>query len=229
MTDIVIRRPETATAEAEANGLVVKAQCFAVETQEEHAAGAAFLTKIAGIKRFAVELFADAKKAANDAHKSICAAEKKLVDPCDSARALISGKLFTYEAEARRKAEEERRRLEEQARRDEEARKLADAIDAEESGDAETAEEILNEPVVAPVVTVAPAIAKVAGVSARTTWAAEVVDKAALIRYVAEHPEWIGLLDANMPSLNGLARSQRDRLAISGVKASEKHDYAVRS
>jgi hypothetical protein len=70
---------------------------------------------------------------------------------------------------------------------------------------------------------------KVSGIAGRTTWKAEVKDKGALVKYVAEHPEWLSLLDVNMQALNGLARSQKGSLALPGVEAVEEHSIAARA
>jgi hypothetical protein len=94
-----------------------------------------------------------------------------------------------------------------------------DAIEAEAEGDSAAAEAILAEPVSAPIVTVAPQVAKVDGVSSTTRWSAEVMDLMMLVRYVAAHPEWVSLLEANMPNLNRLAISQHEALSIPGVRA----------
>jgi len=115
------------------------------------------------------------------------------------------------------------------ARQREEERQILDAISADESGDKATAAAILEEQRALPVIVVAPALAKVSGVSTRTDWRAEVVDKLALIRYVAAHPEWTNLLEANEPALSGLARSQRSALAIPGVRAIEVQGRSVRA
>lgn len=143
------------------------------------------------------------------------------------------------------RAAEEKRKADEAAaaaqRASEEARKAGDADAAElaalEAADAEevsrraAAEQaaIKAEPVVPPpVVRVAPALASVAGVSTRTTWKAEVTDLHELVRYVAAHPEWLALLTADMTQLNTLARSQKNRMQIPGVKAVEESGFSVR-
>jgi len=67
-----------------------------------------------------------------------------------------------------------------------------------------------------------------AGLATKSTWRAEVADLQALIRYVAEHPEWAHLLEANLTALNGLARSQKSALAIPGVRVVEEKQLAAR-
>jgi len=118
--------------------------------------------------------------------------------------------------------------LEAEARKAEEDRLLAEATAAQDAGDTEQAQAIIDQPIMVPVVTVAPAVARVEGVGQQTRWAAEVTDKLALIKYVALHPEWVGLLDANEPNLNRLAVSQREAMRIPGVRAVSRTIRMVR-
>ena len=225
---VTIEQPSSAVVEAETAPVVHAARALTVATVEQHAAGLDVLKRIAGSERKVKEFFREPKEAAHRAHRSICDRESSLLKPLAEARLIVGGKLGTFEAEQRRRAAEEQRRLQEEARKREEERALQDAIAAEADGATEEAEAILEKPVIAPVIHVAPQIAKAEGVSARKTYRAEIVDKAALVAYVAAHPEWIGLLEANLPALNGLARSQRTALAIPGVRVVEEQGYAVR-
>ncbi len=87
-----------------------------------------------------------------------------------------------------------------------------------------------REAVVAP--TVAP-VAKVPDVAIRTTWKAEVTDFLELVRACGKDPELLGmcseLLQPNMSGLNALARSQKDKLNIPGVKAVSEQGIAARA
>lgn len=68
------------------------------------------------------ELFSDSKKAANDAHKAVCAAEKRLSDPVNAFVAEANKMLWAYDAEQERKWRE----AEEQLRREAEAKAEAE-------------------------------------------------------------------------------------------------------
>jgi hypothetical protein len=173
--------------------------------------------------------FAKAKKSASDAHKMIVAAVASMVGPWAEARTIYFRKSDEYQAAERVKAEAEQRRLQERARKEEEERQLLAAIDAEEGGNQAEAEAILAERPSVPVVTVAPAVAEVKGVSRRTTWSAEVDDLLKLVRYVAQHEEWISLLEPAMPNLNRLAVAQREALSIPGVRAVATQVRSTRS
>lgn len=185
------------------------------------------------------EMCEPARAAADQAKKAILALRDGILGPWAEARSIVFAKSDAYQADQRRIAEEETRRLQELARKEEEERQIQAAIEAEAQGDAATSEAILAEPVSAPVVIVAPAVAKVEGVSSMTRWSAELHDSVCklqgcqdprcrdeglieLVKYVAAHPEWISLLEPSMPNLNRLAVAQRQSLNIPGVRAVSK-------
>ncbi len=229
MQDMTIQVPDTTAIAAETSPIVAEAAALVVADQAGHARALDVAKRAAKGKAAIEEMLEPAVKAANAAHKTLTGLRNNLTAPLDHARQIASTKAMNWESEQRRKAEEDRKRLEAEARRLEEERQIADAIAAEEEGDAETAEAIMAEPTITPVVHVAPAIAKVQGVATKTTWDAEVTDLRALIRYVAEHPEWEHLLMPSAVALRGLARSQKGALSIPGVRAVESKDYAFRS
>lgn len=227
-TMIQIEKPAPPAIVAELSPLVAAARAFRVVDVETHAAALERIKRLRSGEKGIEEHFARAKKSASDAHKEIVAAVSALLGPIAEARRIYDNSAGAYEQEERRKAEEEQHRLQEKARLEEEERQLAAAQEAQDRGDTDGAESIISEPVSAPLITVAPQVAKVEGVSNRTTWSAEVTDFERLVVYVAAHPEWLSLLDANLPNLNRLAVAQRQALAIPGVRAISKTVRATR-
>lgn len=225
---ITIESPATEAHEEANQAIVAEAKAIVITDAEQHAAAQEFLTRVAGMSKQVRELFRESKAAAHQAHRSVCSLESSLLQPLSRASENVRGKVLSYEQAERRRAEEEAQRKAEEARRAEEERRLADAEQAEAEGDHETAEAILEEAPVVPI-TVAPTpkVAKVAGVSRRVRWVAEVDDLLALVNYVAENPEWLHLLAPDMAALNGLARSQKDRMRIPGVKVRADESLAV--
>jgi len=130
---------------------------------------------------------------------------------------------------------EERKRREAEAVAAEAARKEREKLEAQAAraaaaGKVEKAEALQATAAAIPDrIEIASAAPKIGGLTTKTTWKAEVTDKAALIKYVAEHPEWLGIFEINMTALHGLARAQKDALAIPGVKAVEERQLASRS
>jgi|GEM_PF-797660 len=61
--------------------------------------------------------------------------------------------------------------------------------------------------------------AKVAGISTSKNWKARVTDKAALLKYIADHPEMHDWVDIRMTGLNGMARAMKQTMNIPGAEA----------
>lgn len=229
MSEIVIARPDEGAIKAEIVPVTARAQALTVTNQDEHESALAFIGDVGRTAKKVEALFAEPKRLAFAAHRAITAAEAVLLEPLKHAKQLAGRKCDTYESEVRARVEAEERAAREAARKQEEERQLRDAIEAEAAGDVEQAEAILAEPVAVPVIRVEAPVAKVAGVSARETWSAEVTDKMALIRHVAAHPELAPLLDANLTALNAQARSLKAEMRIPGVRAKAETVRSVRS
>lgn len=133
------------------------------------------------------------------------------------ARASLKRSLLQYQI-----AEEQRRReLEAQAQ--EAARKEREKLEAqaaklEAKGKVEKAEALQAAAAAVIVPTIAPTTPKVAGISTRVTYRAEVVDKLELVKAVAAGTVPLNALDANMPFLNNQARAMKESLPYPGVK-----------
>lgn len=82
--------------------------------------------------------------------------------------------------------------------------------------------------VIAAIVPQAPA-PKAAGIATTKRWTAEVTDKLALIRYVAEHPEYASYLEVNEAALRQFATATRGAAEIPGVRIHQAEALAVRS
>jgi len=59
---------------------------------------------------------------------------------------------------------------------------------------------------------------RVESVSFRENWRAEVVDKLALLKAIAQRPELVNLVDPNLNALNHLARAHKNALDLPGVR-----------
>lgn len=166
-------------------------------------------------------------KKAHETHKGLVAEKKKHSDPVEEAKRLIKGKRIVYADEQERIRKAEEARIQAEARRLAEEAALAAAIVAEKAGDSAEAEEIINEPIHVPVVTVAKTTPN-AGVSGaiREIWSAEVdlftlVHSIVGVKEIADrlltHPYIT--IEANKSVLDGIARKQHENMKIAGVKA----------
>lgn len=159
-------------------------------------------------------------------------------------------------AEARRAAEAEARKEREriaaeaaaaQARAEAEATELRrQAAEAKAAGDTESAAALAStaesrteaaaavvmeaEVAVTAVHTaVVPAPARVSGIATRSTWKAEVTDKAKVVAFIAANPQFLNVLDVNQSALNQLAKAMKAELPIDGVRVYEERGMSARA
>lgn len=159
-----------------------------VHNPATYAQAGEFLTALKTRIKQVRDFFAEPKKKAAEAHKSICAKEHELLDPLDAAERSLKLKMADYLAieEKRRQAEEERRVTE--------ARKLMEvAAEAESIGESElAAEAVVAAAMESASVTATP---RAAGVSIRKIWRFRVVDTAQVPR------EWMVVNEAALAAL----------------------------
>ena len=214
--EIVIHTPSADGSEY--GPLVAQARVMEVFDKETHKAAQGVYAMLSAARKAVKSLWAEPKRAAHAAHKTITRREGEMDSPLMEAQSMLGARITGYEAEAERKAWLERLRLEALARAAEDERRLQQAVALEAEGaSAEEVQAVLEDVAPAPIIRVEPETARVEGVSTRTLRRAEVRDKMAVIRYVAEHPEFESLLDVNMPAANAFARAQGEALAIPGL------------
>lgn len=166
------------------------------------------------------------KKRASEAHAALVAFEKKMREVPTRMKNLLNGRILDFQNAEKKRADDERKRLEaeqleEQKRRDE----LANW--AEQEGDKEYAAQVRATPVIPLPVPPKKAEPIVAGAGTRTTWKAAVTDMAALVQYVATHPEHINLLNVNQTNADALARLIKNTGTIPGLEFTDKQSLVV--
>ena len=226
---ITIEKPDVSALASEYEPLVDQANALVVDSVETHAAALeGYKILKTAIKRIK-EHYEPARKALETAKKEILRARDTMIAPFDAAMNIVNGKANIYEEEERRKAQEIADREAEAERKRQEDARIAEAEAAEKAGDDELATEIIERPI---EVTPAPAqpetLAKVAGVSSRIVYHAEVNDPTALLRFAASVDWGVSLINPNMPALNALARQHKEKLSIPGVRAVSEISRPVR-
>lgn len=154
------------------------------------------------------------------------ALRSKVEDPLKNAIAnILTPRMssFRQAQERRRQAEEDRLAAEAKKRAEDEA--LENAQELHNAGFAKEAEAMIAAPV-AVATPVVPKAEKVAGLSERQIWSAEVVSKMGLVKAVAAGTVPLVALDANMPFLNSQAKSMKAEMHIPGVKATPRTSFA---
>lgn len=224
MENLNIEMPDTQPFLAQSMELAKKTESFKVITHDDYLFVGEHLKSIKGVQKRVVELFREPKLQTNKAHKAICEAEKKLLDPLKRIESVCNQEASTYLIALRQKEEEEatRRRseAEAQARKQAEEEQLRRAEAVATAGDKEAAMKILEEtPVIAPI-EIAPIqkAERVEDQHVRTTYRAEVTDFSALVKAVAAGQVALSVLEANLPVLNKMAVALKEELRIPGVK-----------
>jgi hypothetical protein len=166
------------------------------------------------------------------AHKEAVGKKRQAEAPLIEAEQLLKRSLAVYETEQERLRQIEQRRLEAIAREEEETRRLNEAADLERQALAGPepdldalydAHQLLEQPIDTPSVVLPKATPKVAGVSYREVWRADVTDIKTLCRAIADGSQPSSLVTANMTALNGIARSLKSQARVPGVRfVSEK-------
>ena len=203
--------PNQAELEQEVSAVV--AVEIAVTNQESYIAANDQIGKLQTLRKNIVAEFADTKKAAAEAHKRVCALEKKFLDPVDQRiTAFKNATTRWYAAEqARIRAEEERKR-----REAEEAARLA--AEAEQAGDEAFALEAVAEAAaVESTITVMP---NVKGTSMREVYKAVVVDVDALPREY---------MMPNQSLIDQVVQKTKGALKIPGVRIEKTYINSTRA
>ena len=227
---VVIPRPDPAIIQSAVQFLASARQSYAVITTADMCEAAGVdLKAIKGAQKRLEDARTTITKPLLEAQRAVNALFKGPTDTLIEAERVVKGGILGYQRE------EERKRLAAEAIAAEAARKEREKLEAQAAkaaaaGKTEKAEALQATAAAIPErVEIASAAPKIEGLATRSVWKAEVMDKAALVKYVAEHPEWLGLVEVNLTALNGLARSQEDALAIPGVKVIEEKQLASRS
>lgn len=197
----------------EVKPVIVQAGELVITDDESENSAGNILRSIKALRKKVKEQFGPSVKKAHEAWKASKEILSMFDDPLQEAEKKLKTALGLYlldkEQEAKRIAYElvEKKRIEE-------AEALA------EQGKNEEAVEVIEKPL-EPVVAekVKP---QTSGVSTRKIWSAEVFDIGALAR---TRPD---LVLPNMPALNDLARTEKEKLDIPGVKAVNKISVASR-
>ncbi len=199
--------------------LVENAKSLTIVDDATYTRAGEILTLVAGLRKEITAFFSPLKSKAAAAHKAICDAEKQKLAPVAEAESAVKRALVSYESEQERKRRELEAKLREEARKAEQEARALEAAQLKEQGEVELAERVLEAPSVAPTVVLPKSTPRVAGVSFREVWSAEVTDLVALCRAIADGTQPASLVEPNTTALNGLARSLKGAMAVPGVRA----------
>lgn len=218
------QRPEEESLESKALTWPERAKSIAVTDQESCERAANVLLDVAAMRKEIQEHHAPLKKKAHEAHKAICDAEAKLLEPVAEAEKILKGAISKYQLEEQRKAEEARRIAEEQAQREADEAREAEIEAAEAAGaSAEEIQSIVEQPVIPTVpvvVTPAPQVPK--GLASMTQYKGVVTSLPLLLKAAVEGKVPMSLVQANETALNQFVRATKGTVVIPGVRVVEE-------
>jgi len=219
--------------EKESTAVVTQAVQYAViKTPEQFNMAGEFLKTIKSMQKKVSDTFDPIVQRAHATWKEVLSQKAKFFDPLDDAEKKIKSSMIRFsdeqekirleaerkaQAEARAKEEAERKKLEEKAQK------------AEEKGNLEKAEELRNkkEEVFIPTPSIQSIVPKVSGIKTQKVWKARIVD---FTKIPAEH---LIVTDkqreAHQSYLNGVAKSMKGTIKISGVEFFEESAIASNS
>jgi len=183
-----------------------------------------------------IEAAMETKRKADAARKALVDEKDRMEAPLVDAEGVIKRSLLAFEQEQERirQAEEQRLQLEAQREAERVTLEAAAALEREAaaSGDAEMrqeAEDILAQPIEAPVVSVARTMPKVQGVTYRDQWKAHPdIDVRKLARAVADGAVPLTFLTPNLTAINQFARATQGAQPVAGVKFFNDRQIAAR-
>ena len=209
--------------EKESTEIVVRVNEWKVINREQYEGLNTFMANVRKLKKEIKATFDPIVKKTKEAHTEACNQRKKHLDPVLKAEEIGNSKMIAYDTEEKRLIAEKEEKLRIAAEKEEKRKKdllEARAKKAEEAGNLEKAEELREKK--EEVVVEAPVLAepeKPAGVSFKTTWYAEVIDKTKLP---------IEFLMPDMVKLNQAATMYKGTHKIPGVEFKSKKGLARR-
>jgi membrane protein involved in colicin uptake len=229
-------------AQASTNGVLAVAEAYVIDSPEMYQLGGDELKNIKKKYKEIESLRVSITKPMDEAKKKVMDMFRRPLETLDKAERMLKARLLEYDQEQeriRREAEAAARKAQAEPRRKAEAeaaearRKAEEASDAEAKAkaEAEAAEAAAKAEVAAatPAPIVAGSTPKVAGLSKRKTYSAEVEDLQALCKAVLEGTAPANVIVADMKVLNGMARTLKDAFNVPGVKLVATEGLSSRS
>lgn len=183
-----------------------------------------------------LEAASETKRKAEAARKGLADERDRMEAPLVEAESLVKRTLLAWETEQERlrRAEEQRLQAEAQREAEEQTLNAAAALEREAvaTGDAEMLQEatdILEQPIDAPVVSVAKFVPKVQGITYRDQWKAHPeINVRQLAAAVASGAVPATFLTPNMTAINQFARSTQGTQPVAGIKFWNDRQIAAR-
>ena len=199
-----------------------------IQSPGDYAYGGEFLKSIKEAQKKVTEYFEPIKTKAYQVWKEICGKENQMLDPLKEAETTVKRKMLVYQQEEERKRQAEQARL--QAIADEKARRERDRLakEAEKLKTPELKEQRMAEAaaIEAPIINIQPAAPKIAGISTRKTWKAELTSKGEFIKAATTNPMLMAFIEVDMAKMNRIASATKGEVVYPGIRFYEESNMA---
>lgn len=213
--------------EQKALSLPEQAKAVRITDSVSYSQAAELLKGIVAVRKEITEHHAPLKLKAHEAHKAICDAEKKLLEPIATAEQTIKAAIGGYDMQQRRLQEQAEREAREKFEAEQAEMIEAAAVEAESQGaSAEEVKAIIEQPLIIPRLA-RRVETKPAGISTSYTYSAQVVNMRELCRAIADGKAASTLLTPNATALNQLARAMEEQFNIPGCRITKTPRVAV--
>lgn len=219
--NITISLPDLKPVKAEVLGIVEAAKAITIATTEDRNRAAEFERALIRKEKAVAAHYKPIKKSL-DAHKRVILdQERSYLAPLQDARGVVRRTELAWDTEQQRIADEEREKMEAEIRQRKEEEQVVQMATAEAAGDDEEAKAIMERPIEIPKIDIkAP---KPRGQSVRITWKVEVMDFQKLLAHIVANPALTHLVRPDDQAIRAMARTQKDKLSLPGVRVySEK-------
>ena len=200
---------------------------FVVNTAEDYESAGAFGRELKRLAEQVKDYWKVPKDLAHKAHADICAKEKAMLAPIQTAEKTLKAKMSAYNIEQeriRREAEEAARK----AAREAAERKLEEAIALSNSGNSDEAEIALEESAimegVSSTITLTADKPKAKGVSAKKDWVIKSIDPAKVPVEIAG----IVIRPVDEKAVMNLIRASKGQIKIDGIEFEETVSMSFR-
>lgn len=207
--------------------VLAAAKLIVVKTTEQANEAKLELDNIKSISKAIEENRKELVTPLNNQVSEINGAYKKPKEFLDAAEKIIKDALLGFTREQERLEAERQAKLEEAARKERE-KLYAQAQKAEAKGKVEAAD-VLRETANLVVVPITQSTSKVAGISVRKLWNADVEDKAAFIKAALNRPDMMALILIDEVKLGKLAVALQGSLVMDGVVVYQKDSISSRA
>jgi hypothetical protein len=211
--------------------VVLAARALTVISSGEQAQEAANFGRLLQAATKETEAFyKSVKSQIDDIKKPVLQAEKDDTASYNTEKSRLGGLVQSYQQEVERQRREDERIAREAAEAQAREEVLQRAIELEEAGEGEAAQQLLEEPIIAPpVVLLSPAPSKPTGSVTRTIYSAEVTNFKELVEAVASGKVPLMALLPNDQFLNQQAKSFKEGFSMPGVKLKTDTSTGFRS